>query len=491
MPRRSALLWLGVGLATGLSIGCGDDVDEDDAAADAIEAGPDGDLGDGDRPDGDAEPTAGDPCLADRGCGDLACIADREVAGVDRDPLPLVCGTRAEAGDDGEACEQAADCARAICSVAGTCLRACETGRDCDPDQACVAAFARTGTAALQPLRACHRRVATSDDTVVYVDRREVGFGPTEMLPGRAGTMLAALTFEMARPVVVEVRTRATPAETIFDANAVLEGTAPTNGVTITNRVITLLVPNGTRAHAAPEGYEIVLDDARDRAELAVLSRDRDGAEIALDFFIVGATGVSREDTRAIDAAVADANRLFESVPLRVVDVRVHEVVGSLRDELSILEADDDGFVPELETLFRLSMGLDRHSAAIFLVRSIDGALGIAGAVPGPAGMHGGPSSGIALAADRLGGSLGVAMTHELGHFMGLFHTSEAKGLVLDPFDDTAECRLDRDADRNGIVNGGECGMEGGADNLMFWEVVGTRLSVEQGDVLRRSLLTR
>jgi len=56
---------------------------------------------------------------------------------------------------------------------------------------------------------------------------------------------------------------------------------------------------------------------------------------------------------------------------------------------------------------------------------------------------------------------LGETAAHEMGHQLGLFHTTESGGTEFDILTDTAECR-------NGNISAEEC--EGyGAENVMFW----------------------
>ena len=59
---------------------------------------------------------------------------------------------------------------------------------------------------------------------------------------------------------------------------------------------------------------------------------------------------------------------------------------------------------------------------------------------------------------------LGETASHEMGHQLGLFHTTETGGTVFDILTDTAECR-------NGNISAEEC--EGyGAENVMFWKLL-------------------
>ena len=120
----------------------------------------------------------------------------------------------------------------------------------------------------------------------------------------------------------------------------------------------------------------------------------------------------------------------------------------------------------QLDDLYALTAGQNRPAIPIFFVRSIEGALGIASGIPGPHVLPGTGASGVAISVDLVPvDEMGVVIAHELGHYTGLFHTSEIDGRVNDPFPDTPECRLDRDTDGDGFLRPSEC-RGAGADHL-------------------------
>ena len=95
---------------------------------------------------------------------------------------------------------------------------------------------------------------------------------------------------------------------------------------------------------------------------------------------------------------------------------------------------------------------------------------------------------------------LGETVAHEMGHWLGLFHTTEATGAYFDPLSDTAQCPSSLDGDNDGKVYAEEC--DGyGADNLMFWTTWSTssqaagktqeNLSTEQQYILKYSPIAR
>ena len=98
---------------------------------------------------------------------------------------------------------------------------------------------------------------------------------------------------------------------------------------------------------------------------------------------------------------------------------------------------------------------------------SWSGILGNAAGIPGSMGTANSWNGVlISLTAHKSGSTLdsqllGETAAHEMGHQLGLFHTTESGGIEFDILTDTAECR-------NGNISAEEC--EGyGAENVMFW----------------------
>jgi len=101
--------------------------------------------------------------------------------------------------------------------------------------------------------------------------------------------------------------------------------------------------------------------------------------------------------------------------------------------------------------------------------------LGNAAGIPGSMGIANSWNGVlISITAHKSGSTLdsqllGETAAHEMGHQLGLFHTTESGGTVFDILTDTAEClNSTKDFDRNGKMSAEECEGYGG-ENVMFW----------------------
>jgi hypothetical protein len=191
------------------------------------------------------------------------------------------------------------------------------------------------------------------------------------------------------------------------------------------------------------------------------------------------------------------------------------------------VDGNQNGLPDELEDLFSQSGVVATKGLSIFFVQQIDDndgdattfTAGIAGGIPGPGPIVGTVQSGVAvsIASNRIGLlsneallRRGRTMAHEVGHYLGLFHTTEQCGsnatqcegfsipiaaFNVDPIPDTPECPTSFDADRNGQVTADECLAADGL-NLMFWTQpsppqVRDRMTAGQVFVLQRNPLVQ
>ena len=512
LPHRDRINLLAVPqLVLLLCVGCGartlpSTPDEGvDAGRDAAVVVRDGGTRDaGPRDVGPRMPDAGPgvPCMADRDCTGLACVGDAARAGEDLAPMPLRCGAVGPGVPDGEQCDRNEDCGRGLCVVAGTCVAPCIDDADCASTHRCGPVHVRSGAAALQPLRACVSRFDVPAGAVtseIDLGRVLTGspMGDFVDLPAVTSSTAVMLTGTGPTTILNSIETRDASPIVLFDYDGLsYEGPPPLNPTYPEGEPIVIFLPNGPRGLVSPAGYRARITSAAPGSlTVTTVTTGEPGSLLHLDLYYVGPRGlepVGDRGPRDVAAAIAVAEEILSRFGIRIGSVRQHEVVGRLRDRYAILESDDDFDMPELSELFRLSAGAGRPSVNVFFVRQMDLALGIAGGAPGPQGVHGTAGSGVAIAVDlhREPGlpfdlDMGRTLAHELGHYLGLFHTSEVDGLILEPLPDTPECDYHHDADGDGYVLPEEC-EDAGADNLMFWAASGDTLSAQQGDVIRR-----
>ncbi len=469
-----------------------------DAGPPARDAGPPA-LPDAGPPRRDAGPP-GTTCRRDLDCGDAVCRSPSDFAAVDTAPHPLVCGVDDGAGALGELCNTGAQCGRGLCAAAGVCVRPCVVDSDCGSNERCRQVYARTAADAMQPLNACTALIVAPDSV------QATGPLMNEPLSTATSTFVRAplpsrdrffvwLTNPSTIPFFLAVR--APDGTILYDsARGVPGDPAPSWGVgaaTVGEDLLTAMYPNGLRT-PRPSGGMIFELAAGAASPVERFEAERTGSTgvFDIDFYLVGGGGLTTTGGAVppeLRRAVSLARTILEPVGLRVGDVRVHEVVGDLRRRLGVLEdrASPLGFPTELPELWRLTAGANRPAVHVFFVRSIEGALGIAAGIPGAQILPGTASSGVAISGDLVPpDELGLVIAHEVGHYMGLFHTSELDGAVNDPHPDTPECRLDRDTDGDLMLLPSEC-RGAGAENVMFWAGTGPVLSTQQAEIMRRA----
>lgn len=357
--------------------------------------------------------------------------------------------------------------------------------------------FVRTGPTANQPVGGCVASSTLAPDIAVEREIRTDALipfmeTPTELGPAPIPT-LHVIEPTCGRTAVATMLT--TPSRVLFDFNTIETQSGPENGLNPVGRPLTVLLPNGTADLTDVPSFNLdIFADGEADLQITSFRGQREGGLLDLDLFFVEGSTLFPSGGRLpteITMALGRAETILEGAGIALGEVRVHLIRGAIAERLAIIEVDDNGVSPELGELFRLSAGAVGPSIPIFFVALVEDALGISGGAPGPQGLHGTLGSGIAISASLLRrhiDMLGNVLAHEIGHFLGLFHTTEINGAVLDPFPDTPVCPRTRDLNQDGVLSAEECAEDGG-DNLMFWQSTGANLSTQQNEQLGRSLL--
>jgi hypothetical protein len=292
----------------------------------------------------------------------------------------------------------------------------------------------------------------------------------------------------------------------IFDIRELIAGDVSVNPVTNVGTIVPVLVPNNPDLPPSGSGYSLdVVSEQSTPLTVLLASRKRHGSLLDLNVFYAGGgeqltPGGFHPGSSEISAFYKQLTSLYASAGITLGSIREYDVVGALRQELSVLETDVvldesgnpiDISIAGLEDLFRLSAGVDDSGLNLFLVSDMGDVLGISGGIPGTLGLHGTAGSGVAIAVDVAGlADLPFVAQHELSHQMGLFHTTEMDGYAVEPLADTPICGIRNDRNGDGIVSARECRTFGG-DNLMFWSSTGSKMTADQRAVLGASLILR
>ena len=259
-----------------------------------------------------------------------------------------------------------------------------------------------------------------------------------------------------------------------------------------------VLVPQ-TPNFSAKAGTWTFKNYANDRVKLSLRTGSTpSAATITVQPYITGTTWSAND----IASALSVMSNIYNT----------NGITLSLKDTITISESQyatvSDNFT-DSTTSALVSQG-SKDTVNLFFVEdqpSSETALyGVSAGLPGTMGIASSWNGVINYLSAHATGStlnsqlLGETAAHEMGHWLGLFHTTEANGTSFDPLSDTAQCAISRDNDNDAKVYPEEC-VGYGADNLMFWTAWSTssqaagkkqeNLSSEQQYILKYSPIAK
>jgi hypothetical protein len=200
----------------------------------------------------------------------------------------------------------------------------------------------------------------------------------------------------------------------------------------------------------------------------------------------------------ALDVALGELGRIWRAAGIEISDPTILRVEGPARVEVDAALGSDSPMVGQA-----LALSQQAPAGTLALVVVSDLALGtqglwaLSGGIPVPP-VNGTTRSGVLVSAALLGRDPlwgGQIVAHEVGHALGLYHTTERSlvpGAIEDQLDDTPSCPAEADRNGNGVLEATECQGRDAA-NLMFWATArgATALTAQQAAQARRSALVR
>ncbi len=187
-----------------------------------------------------------------------------------------------------------------------------------------------------------------------------------------------------------------------------------------------------------------------------------DEGVIDLNIYLApGLSIASPETDTKLQAVLTRVDDIFQQIGLQLGDVDYYQLSDSSYNSVS---------GSEFSQLLAESAVASSVRTNVFFVQSSfgGGTLGVAAALPGPK-LNGTPVSGVMVDYDfDNAAAVGQVTAHEIGHYLGLYHTVEQTG-QHDIIDDTLECPA---SGTNAVCT------TPGAGYVMHWQYLGQTLPV-------------
>jgi hypothetical protein len=218
--------------------------------------------------------------------------------------------------------------------------------------------------------------------------------------------------------------------------------------------VTPLLVPQAPQFAEFVTGgdYKVTMASQGDLC-FYVLAKSDLGERIDLNVHFVGARGITAlnaAEHQGFQQALATFSEIYDTQGVTLRNVRYLDVDDDTARRYTVVRSHEAVFKLVATSRKPSDDRDDVLSINVFFVDQFaiegGGVLGVSAGLPGAAGFHGGRGSGLVFAASVLRSPelLGQVLAHEVGHYLGLFHTSESGGGRYDPLEDTPQCTPDQ-----------------------------------------------
>lgn len=205
--------------------------------------------------------------------------------------------------------------------------------------------------------------------------------------------------------------------------------------------------------------HHYLLEPRAERVCSYVLQTDGPGTRLDLNIYFVGLEELNADNARDdfdFNAMLERFELSWKKMGVSLGEVRVFDAEPRIAERYRVVHNDRE-VAALLETTRR--PGDTRDDVLSVNVMLVAGfavprhpLLGSSEGLPGPAGLHGTRTSGVVVTAEYLGSFFGLlngndytgdTLAHEVGHYLGLLHTTEQTQAHFDPLDDTPRCGAD------------------------------------------------
>lgn len=333
------------------------------------------------------------------------------------------------------------------------CVRMCESNEDCRPGYACSWIGRGAAICLKDPVQPIEPGSGTIELTCTPSSNRQVTL-EYDISPDTVAYMVTPVSLEGRRISPSAIYTPSGKTIDMRRGNAFQSTPAELFG-SMNPTIVPATAYHANQLESGRHSY-VLQTDSREVCHY-LLEEKTLGTRLDLDVYLVGVPGISAATASGntnMQSVLAHFEEIFLQAGIGVGQVRFHDIGGADQQRYSVIRSEED--VMNLVSLSTTPS--DILSMNIFFVQQFafsdgGGTIGISMGLPGPAGLHGTYGSGVVFTSEymnttfRDGGEwvsgddfTGIVLAHEVGHYLGLFHTSEQYGYSHDPLLDTPEC---------------------------------------------------